>query len=383
MKPSVKVAACLISALCTVLASAQIPSTQGGAEAPTTSSPSAYVYVVSAVSNGAELDGYSADSNGALTRLPGSPFWTSKSQYVTGLAHTAHWLFVSDGVYIYSFSIASNGALTRKSSINAQNYTNYTCGEVGSLFLDHTGSTVYALNIYSDCANNTIQSFAKNSSTGALTYLGDTSPSAALWGPVSFIGNNLYAYNAGCIQLSSAFYAVSRSSNGGLARFLIDPPIPSNPNGNYCSWAQAADPASNLAVAFLLEGQPPAQLGVYTADSSGDLTTNSTSENMPTTAVGSVEAMKASAAGNLLAVGGTTGLQVFHFNGSNPITHYTGLLATHELRDLAWDNHNHLYGISPSSGRLYAFRVTTTGYKQATGSPYSISVPQAITVLSK
>jgi hypothetical protein len=33
-----------------------------------------------------------------------------------------------------------------------------------------------------------------------------------------------------------------------------------------------------------------------------------------------------SPSGKLLAVAGTTGLQVFHFNGSNPIKPYTGLL---------------------------------------------------------
>src|SRR6266850_454710 len=128
MKHFVKLAACLMATLCTVLASAQVPSTEGGAAVQPSTSPSAYVYVISRLSNNSsELDGYSADSNGALTRLPGSPFWTSNSVYATGLANTTHWLFVSDGVYIYSFSIASNGALTKVSSVNAQQHTGGTC----------------------------------------------------------------------------------------------------------------------------------------------------------------------------------------------------------------------------------------------------------------
>src|SRR5258708_4281217 len=334
----------------TVLASAQATSspTDVSQQIQSTSSPAAYVYVISRLSNNSsELDGYSADSNGALTLIPGSPFWTSNSVYTTGLANTTHWLFVSDGVYIYTFSIASNGTLRQVSSINAQNYTDSTCGEVGSLFLDHTGSTLYALNIYSDCANNTIQSFAKNSSSGVLTYLRTSHASAALWGPVSFIGDNLYGYNASFIQMSAAFYAVTRGSNGTLARFTINPAIPTNPNGNYCPDGQAADPGNDIAVAFILECQPPAQLGVYTADSSGNLTTNSTYQNMPTAAVGLPESMAASPAGNLLAVGGASGLQGFHFNGSNPITSYTGLLATHEVWAMAWDNHKHLTGLCP------------------------------------
>jgi hypothetical protein len=52
-------------------------------------------------------------------------------------------------------------------------------------------------------------------------------------------------------------------------------------------------------------------------------------------------------------------LQVFYFNGSNPITSYTGLMAAHTIYDLSWDTHNHLYAIG--SGKVNAFRVTTTG----------------------
>jgi hypothetical protein len=128
---------------------------------------------------------------------------------------------------------------------------------------------------------------------------------------------------------------------------------------------------------------PPARLAVYSVDASGNLTTKSTATNMPRAGVGGVSAMAASAPGNLLAVAGEGGLQIFHFNGSNPITPYTGLLATHSIQQILWDTHDHLYGISPSSGRLYAFKITTTGHKQAAGSPYSVPNPVATTVLSK
>jgi hypothetical protein len=127
---------------------------------------------------------------------------------------------------------------------------------------------------------------------------------------------------------------------------------------------------------------PPAWLGVYSADSSGNLTTNSTRQNMPMTAAGQIFDMVASPAGNLLAVGGGSGLQIFHFNGSNPITPYTGLLAVHIIDQIRWDNHDHLYGIS-RSGLLYAFKITATGHKQAAGSPYSIPFPRAVAVVSK
>ena len=70
----------------------------------------------------------------------------------------------------------------------------------------------------------------------------------------------------------------------------------------------------------------PPQLATYTADNSGNLHTTSTPANMPQTAVGTVTDLKMAPSGKLLAVGGTAGLQVFHFNGSSPITHGTGLL---------------------------------------------------------
>jgi hypothetical protein len=145
--------------------------------------------------------------------------------------------------------------------------------------------------------------------------------------------------------------------------------------------------AGNLAVAMDLETSgppsPPAWLAVYTADSSGNLTTNSTSQNMLTAEVGAVNDMATSPAGDLLAVAGEGGLQVLFFNGSKQITAYTGSLAVHNISQLFWDTHNHLYGVSASSGLLYVFTVTKTGYKQAPGSPYSLTNPKAITVLSK
>src|SRR5882724_11870914 len=103
MKHRAKRAACLIATLCAGLASAQIPSTQEGSVSQTTISPNAYVYVISnPSSNTYEIDGYSADSTGALTLLAGSPFWKT-SKTLLAMANTSHWLFVSDGTYIYSF----------------------------------------------------------------------------------------------------------------------------------------------------------------------------------------------------------------------------------------------------------------------------------------
>ena len=89
--------------------------------------------------------------------------------------------------------------------------------------------------------------------------------------------------------------------------------------------------------------------------------------------------MKMSPSGQLLAIAGLEGLQVFHFNGANPVTHYTGLLTTDPIVQMFWDNSNHLYAIS-SDNKLYVGTVTPTKLAMAPGSPYSIEGPQSLIV---
>jgi hypothetical protein len=59
---------------------------------------------------------------------------------------------------------------------------------------------------------------------------------------------------------------------------------------------------------------------------------------MPRIAVKGLTDMAMSPSGKLLAVSGTAGFEVFHFNGSKPITHYTGLLTNNQVDQLYWDN---------------------------------------------
>jgi hypothetical protein len=82
-------------------------------------------------------------------------------------------------------------------------------------------------------------------------------------------------------------------------------------------------------------------------------------------------------------VSGTAGLQVFHFNGSDPIKHYTGLLTRDAVTQIFWDNDNHLYAISESSGKLFVFTVTAENVSQAPGSPHSVTNPTYVSVLPR
>jgi WD40 repeat protein len=162
--------------------------------------------------------------------------------------------------------------------------------------------------------------------------------------------------------------------------------MPASDSGQfYCPGGAATDASNHLAVGMQADNnstfQPVGlpQLATYTADSSGNLTTTSTYSNMASVAVG-IDSMAISPSGRILAVGGDAGVQLFHFNGSNPITHYTGSLTTEQITQLAWDKNNHLYALSPA-GKLFVFTVTTTSVNEAPGSPYSITNPQSIAVL--
>jgi hypothetical protein len=127
----------------------------------------------------------------------------------------------------------------------------------------------------------------------------------------------------------------------------------------------------------------PSQLATYTVGSSGMLSTSSTRTNMPAVVVGNVNYLKMAPSGKLLAVAGSAGLQVFHFNGASPITKFTGQLTKTPINQCFWDNANHLYAISDSAGKLFVFTVTTTSASQALGSPYSIGSPRNIIVQPK
>lgn len=393
-----KVGMCLLAlaGVCasTVLASAQTVSLPTEA-VQASSSPVAYVYVSNYVSSTGnnQVNAYAAAADGSLTPVPGSPFADS----VGDMALNGKWLFGVEatgsgaGQTINSYSIASNGVLTLKN----QTIVKDSGGGTSSLLLDHTGASLYA-NYYT--TNNDCLSYSIDQANGALTFLSIYHQGPGFGCPMSFTGNNEFAYSSNCYHFGPAIFGAKRNSNGALSPLSINPALPTPPPGTgFCPYFGAsADPFNHVAIAMTpVQGgfgnnDGPTQLAVYTADSSGNLTTSSTYLNMPKTAVVqtsggtySVNDTSMSPSGKLLAVAGPLGLQVFHFNGGNPITHYTGLLTKADVGQMFWDNANHLYAISGTAGKLYVFTVTPTSVSQAPGSPYSIVGAQSLIVLPK
>lgn len=367
-----------IAAICAgaILSSGQVHSSTTENTFAQITTPAAYVYVSNVSSNGkGQIEGFVASSNGALRAISGSPF----PYYVNYMAVSGRSLFgvvggsgANSGQAIASFSIASNGALTFRTGEKVTD----SYGGVISIYVDRKGSSLYA-DYY--ITNNDYLAYSVAPSNGTLDYVGMLVEGPAQGSPLSFVGSNHFGYSSACYHYMPQLYGLERGSNGSLSSLGITPDLPAEKSGGfYCPYLAATDATNHVAVAMEpmnMEWTPdgPWQIATYTADSEGNLTTASTYSNMPILSVGNVVDYKTSSSGKLLAVAGTAGLQLFAFNGGNPITTLTGALISSPVDQIFWDRENHIYAISRSTGQLYVFSVTAKGVIQSPGSPHAIS----------
>lgn len=388
---------CLTAALCTQASYAQFASVQPA----TTTTPVAYVYV--STSKGTDL--YDASSSGKLTLVSGSPF--STSGYMVG--SNGKYLITAGTNDIYSYKIASNGAIEgRVSELDTQSFSGGKCGATAGAVLDHSGKDVYVSlkGAPADDGNELCDALQASSisSSGTFTFKGDvlvdedSKASGTDTLPV-LLSNNAFAYSLEAIpdSCAEAINIFAREGSGAL-EFAAGQNVtyPAGPSGGYyyyplfpshvnsyvgSVWPSIItdDPSDHLAIALFAMKDAPCgptktpQLASFTANSKGQLTTANTSEDMPSIAGSGINVMRLSPAGNLLAVATGTGVQIFHFNGSKPITKFTGVIGTSGyVSDLQWDKSNHLYAINGASGNLHVYTVTTSSAVEATGSPYAV-----------
>jgi hypothetical protein len=375
----------LFVCLTATLTGAALAQTTDQPESTKTASPVAYVYV----SGQTSILAFAASSNGKLTPVPGSPFPGSLSH----MSVNKTYLFGAgdNGKDIYTFAIASNGALHQVSETNAQKYNPYGCGSIGPTQIDYSGATLYNQVNAGDCEDvQFIQAF-KIENNGELQFIGNAisgiPTDIASLAPVRFLGTNKFAYQTGCADDSGLIGPVNevykRESNGTLTTIAYEnlSPKPENPDDVYCPFLLAGDPTNHLAVAYSLYNANgfvgTKALASYTADSHGNLTTTNTFENMPPIS-SETTAMSISPTGELLAVGGV-GFHVFHFNGSSPITpDGKGFLNNYEFLEFGWDGNNHLYALAVDA--LFVFTVTPTTITEAPGSPYTIPLASSLIV---
>jgi hypothetical protein len=351
---------------------------------------------------------YHAATNGQLTLVSGSPFTVAGR--IAG--SNGNYMISLGTAYMHSYSVASNGAIQRQvSQIDTQNYLTSSgngCGTTAGAAFDHTGLYIYAPIGTGACA--ALQSY-KISGAGSLAFIGSTNYPYAEGGtsypppsPPAVAANELFAYtgtpSGACNEDTNVF---ERQTNGALQfDFYADVNgiVPQPGYEEYVNLtALAADPTGHLAMPVQDESPigcvgPSLQLASYTQGSNGDLGTTSTWQNMPVLNVYPT-VMKISPAGDLLAVGGdanhpeatittpppTAGLQLFHFNGANPITPYSTPLISASIDQILWDNNDHLYALSNSTHKLYVYTVTPTSITAVPGSPYTIANANALVVV--
>lgn len=378
----------LVVCLCALFGITSYSGASASAQTASSRNVVAYVYVAnSAGGNTTEVSAFAADRAGRLSPVPGSPFMEN----VGSMAVNGTYLMAAAGSNINSYRIANDGSLTYAVSTDYQ-VVQSGCGGVNQLAFDHTGQSLYAAEYDVDCSNNGLTNWAVENATGGLNYLGLTDTGNWNINTPSFIGNNQYgytAYNDSCMYYSMNGF--KRASNGILTEFgpTMNKPTPPSGVSAYIPYLGAADPTNHVAFAEIPANPPgcasgSVQLATYTVNNDGSLTTTSTYANMPATAIQTVYDMKMAPSGKLLAVAGQEGLQVFYFNGAAPITSYTPLLTTDAINEVFWDNDNHLYAITGvfngGANHLHVFTITPTGYREAPGSPYTISGPQHIIV---
>ena len=353
----------------------------------------AYVYVANNSKNSStnEITAWTAEENGKLKRISGSPF----PDNVNAMAVDGGHLLAVDHSQrnIDSYVIESDGALRYEASSNYGKYApNDNCPVANEIFFDHTGATLYVQEFNADCANTGVASFALNKTSGKLHYLGTdiTGVFPGITNAAFFTGNNRFAYsasNSDCMYYT--IYGFKRSSNGLLksAGSVANWPTPPPNFRRFIPYLAAADPYNNLAVLMQPANPPgcsfePLQIATYTANSSGVIRTRSTYADMPSTLIQTPYDMKMSPSGKLVAVAGQEGLQVFFFNEGVAAVRYTGLLTSAPINQIFWDHSDHLYGISQATNKLYVFTVTPTHTSHAPGSPYPVSDPQHLIVQS-
>jgi hypothetical protein len=360
------------------------------------SNPVAYVYVTRPT----HIDGFAASSSGVLTPVPGSPFANTA---VSDLAVTKKFLFGA-GSEVTSYSIGSKGTLKKITSVKTFQHEPDNCTQYGisDLQVDSAGSTLYAQedpNCQGDGASPYLSFHIE--SNGDMEYLGPSGgylddATQGYTARLHFTGAGKFGYDGECQEDNNNLSDINiykRESNGALSYIgqSNEVPAPGISGDPYCAGLLATDGENHLAVALQqIQGTDgdngplygPYYLASYTADSNGNLTTTSTAENMPEasfTGDFAVGAMSIDPTNEFLAVGGQ-GFAIYHFNGSKPITKYSGVLQSSVgFQEFGWDKAHHLYALG--GGKLFVYTVTSSSIKEAPGSPYSIPESSSVIVL--
>jgi hypothetical protein len=359
---------------------------------PASAAPVAYVFV--STGNPNAVSSLAVSSTGAFTRVS----TVSSPTNIYHLSVTSKFLFgIDNDSNIYTYSIASNGALKLVATTNAGKYVSgYSSAySIPLTQLDPIDATIYTM-VGTSQTNWYLESF-KIETNGELQFLGSSYADPNALDQIRFVQNGQYAVADGCYNTApgASFTTDSNDVNDidsykhestGFLTYTAtshDTPVAQAPY-EYCAGLNASDSANHLAVGFTIFNPPGDDeegglaLGTYTLNTSGNPSTTSDYENMPVTSV-AASALGIDPTGKLLAVVGSGAFEVFHFNGANPITKYTGEIKTSGAdRFVSWDKNSHMYILTDHSVDIY--NITPTSYSEL--KPWEFTAPYGMIVLS-
>jgi hypothetical protein len=338
------------------------------------------------ISGPTSIRGYAVAPDGKVTPLPGSPY---SNHAVTHLSSAHGFLFGpgADNKHVYTYAIAANGSIRQVASLNTTGYSQ--CLEMTTSQVDRTGTWLYV----SQYACPSSQAFMdgnvmnfKIRSDGSLQFLGNTSASAEngfALSPLYFLTGNKIAYQVGCYGSAPYFNAFQRESTGMLQPTSVTMDADGGTYG--CVRRVATDGTGHVVLDFTEFSiwrnpndwvEKVSSVLLYRADAQGSLH----GINGTATAMNDVNAMSISPGNNFLVVGGPAGFQIFHYNPTSSITHYSNLLQPkNSFEEFGWDKSNHLYALSTDGLRVY--KITPSAYSEAPGSPVAISGASSIIVV--
>jgi hypothetical protein len=362
-----------------------------------TAAPIAHVYV--GTTKGIYL--YDASTTGKPTLVSGSPF-TTPAGLLIGV--TGNYLITLGTYLVHSYQLSSTGAVQKEiSDRDTREYQKNDACDEGTQYggLNHQGKNVYvAFPVTPGSCSASIQTF-NISKSGDLTFNaviqtgGDAG--SGLLQPPAVIANDTFAYAASdfscCGGDPPGWEGYILASNGEMQNWSFSFTYSDAKMAFYYPFYVTADPTNHLAAVVAMNTDPftysTPQLASFTVNAHGDLTTTSTAANMPYSSVDTNAccwqvSLNLSPSGKILAVAGPLGLQLFHFNGASPITHYSSLLTNDSIIRIHWDNSNHLFAVSGATKKLYVYTVTSTTITKVTGSPFAIpATPNALIVVPK
>jgi 6-phosphogluconolactonase (cycloisomerase 2 family) len=319
----------------------------------------------------ASIAGFSLAADGSLQSTPGSPYTGPAAALASNPSESA--VYAASGSTLNVDRINGDGSLSTTSSLTAQPLSP-SVGIYESLSFDVSAQLLYA--VANHGAGTEFFEIYKTGGDGSLTSSGNQQGTVSTY-PLSFTADGKLAYEQFCYHLDSEIFGLRVGSDGQLASFNSNAPIPTL-DAQYpsCPHALALSPDNKFVAAPLNSvTTQAAALALWTINSDETLTAVSGSP-YPRSAQASDIAWDAS--GRYIALAAKDGLWVYSFvAGSPPVPVGGAAIVAGPIDHVVFNKAGTLLmATSASSQSLYVFSVnaSTGAVTPAPGSPHNLGV---------